>query len=79
MEKLVSYGSPFVPQFTLKETVTYDDTSVYSYETAPESNLVTDEFMLPNTITNVEGFLSSIELYGHVAGEVEITVINLIN
>lgn len=74
VEKFISYGS-FVPQSQLKETVSYYDNSVYSYEKLPEEETINSKsFLLPNTMAKVRGKLRSIELYGHRAGTIKISV-----
>ncbi len=78
-----TYGYPHVPQYPLFEatkykmdTVTYNDNSIYSYQTPPvTSTPITDDFLIASSMVKDYGYLSSIEVYGHVNGTITLNVI----
>ena len=66
-----------VPKYEMEETVTYSDHSVYSFEsddaTAPDT-VTSDDFYLVNTLIQEASALTSIEVYGHQAGEIKLNL-----
>ena len=57
------------------DTVTYYDNSVYSYQTPPAtSTAISDDFLISSSMVKDYGYLSSIEVYGHVNGTITLNV-----
>lgn len=56
--------------------MTYSDHSVYSYEAYDETVLdeVSTDFYLVNTVVQEAGHISSIEIYGHIEGDITLHV-----
>lgn len=76
----ISYGVPYVPQISFNETVTYSEHSVFKHETYDSNvpdKVTTNDFLLPNTLINEMGLLSSIEIYGHEAGDIILKIMRI--